>query len=438
VETRPLLGALTPEEPMTRAVSLALLLMIGLPAVTFSTASSPGVKPEDVGLSSERLQRISQMVARRIAAGDLTGAVTIVARKGKVAHVSAQGVTDLESKQPMTPAAMFRIASMTKPVVGVAIMMMVEEGKLHLNDPVSRYIPEFRGMKVGVPLPTPAGPGAPQAAGRGTEPQFYTVPAQREITIKDLLTHVSGLGSGPMGNSGIEKVARKDGEKLSDYIPRLGSTALEFQPGSRWTYSPGAGFETLGRIVEIASGVPLDQFFRTRIFDPLGMKDITFWPSDAQWKRVATVYGRTPSGLAKVSSPNDTLGKGVYFRGSGGLFSTAEDYIPLGMMLANGGELNGKRLLSRKTVEMMSAAHVPDTLPGRPAGEGYGLSVRVVTNHAARGTMLSDGTFGWTGAQGTHFFVDPKEQLVGVLMVQTSIQEVQREFEDLVAQSVAD
>jgi CubicO group peptidase (beta-lactamase class C family) len=135
---------------------------------------------------------------------------------------------------------------------------------------------------------------------------------------------------------------------------------------------------------------------------------------------------------------NDTLGRNVYFRGSGGLFSTGADYVPLGMMLANSGELNGKRLLSRKTVEMMSAAHVPDTLPGRPAGEGYGLSVRVVTNHAARGTMLSDGTYGWTGAQGTHFFVDPKEQLVGVLMVQTPIQELQREFEDLVAQAVND
>ena len=427
---------------MKTAVSSALFLAaLGLSVMTVSTASSSGVKPEDVGLSSERLQRISQMVARRIAAGEIAGAVTIVARKGKVAHLSAQGVTDLESKQTMTPAAMFRIASMTKPVVGVSIMMMVEEGRLHLNDPVSRYIREFRAMKVGMPQPATPIPGGGQPLplpGRGAEPSFYAVPAQREITIKDLLTHVSGLGSGPMGNSGIEKVARKDGDKLSDYIPRLGSTVLEFQPGSRWTYSPGAGFETLGRIVEIASGVPLDQFFRTRIFDPLGMKDITFWPSDAQWKRVATVYGRTPTGLTKAAMPNDTLGKGVYFRGSGGLFSTAEDYIPLGMMLANGGELNGKRLLSRKTVEMMSAAHVPDTLPGRPAGEGYGLSVRVVTNHAARGTMLSDGTYGWTGAQGTHFFVDPKEQLVGVLMVQTTIQEMQREFEDLVAQSVND
>jgi CubicO group peptidase (beta-lactamase class C family) len=424
---------------MKTAVPLSCVL--AALALSLVSASAPGVKPEDVGLSAERLQRIDQMIARRISAGDIAGAVTIVARKGKVAHLSAQGAMDLESKQPMTPATMFRIASMTKPVVGVAIMMMVEEGKLHLNDPVSRYIPEFRAMKVGVaqpPAPIPGGQPAGTVGRGGADLQFYTVPAQREITIKDLLTHVSGLGSGPMGNSGIEKVARKDGEKLSDYIPRLGGTALEFQPGSRWTYSPGAGFETLGRIVEITSGVPLDQFFRKRIFDPLGMKDIGFWPTDAQWPRVATVYARSANGLLKTPMANDTLGRNVYFRGSGGLFSTAEDYIPVGMMLANGGELNGKRLLSRKTVEMMSAAHVPDTLPGRPAGEGYGLSVRVVTNHAARGTMLSDGTFGWTGAQGTHFFVDPKEQLVGVLMVQTPINEVQREFEDLVAQSIVD
>ena len=415
----------------TVVLSLGLLTVLALPV---GTASSAG-KPEDVGLSSERLQRVTQMIQRRIAAGDLAGAVVAVARKGRLAYLNAQGVMDLETKQPMTPAAMFRIASMTKPVVGVGIMMMVEEGKLRLNDPVSRYIPEFRSMKVAV--------GQPAAGGRGAgapppPPQFYTVPAQREITIKDLLTHVSGLGSGPMSNSEIEKVARKDGETLAQYIPRLGGTALEFQPGSRWTYSPGAGFETLGRVIEIVSGMPLDRYFRTRIFDPLGMKDITFWPTDAQTPRVATVYGRSANGLTKTPTPNDTISRNVYFRGSGGLYSTAEDYIPLGIMLAGGGEMNGKRLLSRKTVEMMRAAHVLDTLPGRPAGEGYGLSVRVVTNHAARGTMLSDGTFGWTGAQGTHFFVDPKEELVGVLMVQTPNGEIQRDFEDLVAQSVAD
>jgi CubicO group peptidase (beta-lactamase class C family) len=421
----------------TAVLSALLLTVLVLPVRTDTVAA----KPEELGLSSERLQRITQMIQRRIAAGDLAGAVTVVARKGRVAYVNAQGVMDLESKQPMTTSAMFRIASMTKPVIGVAIMMMVEEGKLRLNDPVSRYIPEFRNMKVAVAQPAAGGRGAAAGAAAGgapTPPQFYTVPAQREITVKDLLTHVSGLGSGPMSTSDIDKVARKEGETLAQYIPRLGGTALEFQPGSRWTYSPGAGFETLGRIVEIASGMPLDRFFRTRIFDPLGMKDITFWPTDAQLPRVATVYGRTPNGLTKLATPNDTMSRNVYFRGSGGLYSTAEDYIPLGIMLAGRGEMNGKRLLSRKTVEMMSAAHVPDTLPGRPAGEGYGLSVRVVTNHAARGTMLSDGTYGWTGAQGTHFFVDPKEELTAVLMVQTSNGEIQRDFEDLVAQSVSD
>lgn len=417
-----------------KALSLSALLVVALtlPAIT----ASPSAKPEEVGLSSERLQRITKMIERRIAAGQLAGAVTIVGRRGKVAHHAAQGVMDRDSKQPMTPGSMFRIASMTKPVVGVAVMMLVEEGKLHLTDPVARYIPEFRDMKVAVPQPAGGGAGAGNAA--GAAPRFYTVPAQRAITIKDLLTHTSGLGSGPMSNSEIEKVARKEGETLAVYIPRLGSTALEFQPGSRWAYSPGAGFETLGRIIEIASGEKLDQFFRGHIFEPLGMKDITFWPTDAQMPRVATVYGRGANGLTRTPTPNDTLSRNVYFRGSGGLYSTAEDYIPLGLMLANGGQLNGKRLLSRKSVEMMAAVHAPDTLPGLPAGQGYGLSVRVVTNHAARNTLLSDGTYGWTGAQGTHFFVDPKEELVGVLMVQTSDGELQREFEDLVAQAVVD
>jgi CubicO group peptidase (beta-lactamase class C family) len=418
----------------TAIACLAILVFLALPVGTATTVG----KPEEVGLSSERLQRIAQMIQRRIAAGDLAGAVVAVARKGRVAYVNAQGVMDLDTKQPMSSSSMFRIASMTKPVVGVSVMMMVEEGKLRLNDPVSRYIPEFRNMKVAVLQTAPAGRGAGAAGDAPPPPQFYTVPAQREITIRDLLTHTSGLGSGPMSNSDIDKIARKDGETLAQYIPRLGGTALEFQPGSRWAYSPGAGFETLGRIIEIASGMPLDRFFRTRIFDPLGMKDITFWPTDAQMPRVATVYSRTPTGLNKQVMPNDTMSRNVYFRGSGGLYSTAEDYLPLGIMLAGGGEMSGKRLLSRKAVEMMSAAHIPDTLQGRPAGEGYGLSVRVVTNHAARGTMLSDGTFGWTGAQGTHFFVDPKEELTAVLMVQTSNGEIQRDFEDLVAQSVAD
>jgi CubicO group peptidase (beta-lactamase class C family) len=168
----------------------------------------------------------------------------------------------------------------------------------------------------------------------------------------------------------------------------------------------------------------------------MGMKDIAFYPSDEKWPRVASVYQRTAGQpLRKSQNPNNMSSK-VYFMGSGGLITTAEDYLPLGVMLSNGGQFNGKRLLSPKTVEMMRAVHAPDTLPGRPAGEGYGLSVRVVSDHAKRGTLLSTGSFGWSGAYGTHFFVDPVEQVVGVLMVQTSIQELQRDFEDAVMQAI--
>jgi len=425
---------------------IGAFVLLSLLVLQVTAAPVPKGKPEDVGMSLERLQRIEQMLDRRIASGDMTGAVAIVARKGKVVYLTARGVMDLESKQPVAASTMFRVASMTKPVTSVALMMMVEEGKVRLSDPVSRYIPEFKKLKVAVADPVPAAAAGAGAAGGGggarggrggPPPKFTTVAAEREVTIKDLLTHVSGLASGTMSNSTVQAIARKQGEKLADYIPRLGGTTLEFQPGTRWAYSAQAGHDTLGRIVEIASGMPLNEFFQKRIFDPLGMKDITFWPSEAQWPRVASVYTKGTSGLTKNNSPNG-MSSNVYFMGSGGLISTAEDYIPFGVMLANGGELNGKRILSRKTVEMLRSAHVPDTLPGRAAGEGYGLGVRVVTNHVKRGTMLSDGTYGWSGVYGTHFFVDPVEQTVGVLLVQTSNNEVNRDFEDLVAQSIID
>jgi CubicO group peptidase (beta-lactamase class C family) len=408
--------------------SLPLLLI----ALSLHAASLPTAKPEEVGMSTERLQRIQEMIQRHIAAGDMAGASAVVVRKGKVVYQTYQGVMDLETKKPVTAETMFRVASMTKPVTSAAIMMMIEEGKVHLNDAVSRYIPEFKSLKAAVQSgpPIPAAPG-----GRGGTPQFYTMPPAREITVKDLLTHVSGLASGDMSNSTVRSIARKEGEKLENYIPRLGVTALEFQPGTRWAYSAQAGHDTLGRIVEIASGMPLDKFFQTRIFDPLGMKDIAFWPAEANWPRVASVYNLAQGKLTKNNNPNG-MSSPVYFMGSGGLISTPLDYIPFGAMLANGGVLNGKQVMGKKTIEMMSAMHVPDTLPGRAAGEGYGLGVRVVTDHAKNGTMLSNGTYGWSGVYGTHFFVDPVESVVGVLMVQTANREVNREFEDLVAQAV--
>ena len=282
---------------------------------------------------------------------------------------------------------------------------------------------QFKDLKVGVAQQGPAGGGGGAAAGRGAAPAaapLYTVPAEREITIRDLLTHTSGLVSGTISNSeaGKPDVRLKAKESNADYIPRLGGVPLEFQPGSRWAYSAQAGFDTLVLVVEVASGQKFDQFARQRIFEPLGMKDTYFYTSDESFKpRIATRDNRSEKGLVKVMNEANFM-NGVFLSGGGGLFTTAEDYLQFGLMLLNGGQLNGKRLLAPRTVELMRSMHIPDTLPGRPRGEGYGLSVRVVNDAVQRGTLLSSGTFGWSGAYGTHFFVDPKEKVVAVLMTQ--------------------
>jgi len=393
-------------------------------------------KPEDVGLSSERLARITEMMKRHIAAGEISGGVTLVARHGHIAHFEATGVTDIDSKKPMTKDAVFRIASMTKPVTGVAIMMMMEEGKLKITDPVSKYIPSFKGLRVAVAEPKRA--GAAVAADEPTPLKYYATPAEREITIRDLLTHVSGLASGSMSNDSIRvpEIARKPTDTLADYIPRLGKSLLEFQPGSRWSYSPQAGFDTLGRIVEITSGMPFDQFLRQRVFDPLGMKDVSFYPTDALGPRLVTAYQIDPKGKMSKNANSGTMQSKVYFMGSGGLITTAEEYAKFAQMLVNGGELNGKRLLSPRTVSYMASVHASDRLEGRTPGEGFGLSVRVVRDAVASGSRVSDGSFGWSGAYGTHFWVDQKEDLIAIMMIQTPVREMRPEFENAVMQAI--
>ncbi len=405
----------------------AIVTLITLPLSAGSIQTS---KPEEVGFSSERLQRIHETVQRHLDAHDISGAVTLVARKGRIANLEAHGVMDIDSKKGMPKDGLFWLASMSKPVTGTAILMLMEEGKLRLTDPVSKFIPEFRGMKVAVMQDRPA----------NSAPQFYTVPATREITIQDLLSHVSGLVSGGAA-SGAEaaKIARKPGETLADYIPRLGTTPLDFQPGSRWSYSPGAGFDTLGRIVEIVSGQTFDQFLRQRIFDPLGMKDIFFHPAEDRQPRIATMYHRANNTLQKVDT-QARLSNTTYFSGAGGLMATAEEYAQFGQMLLNGGQLNGKRLLSPKTVELMSSVFAPDTLPGRPRGRSFGLSVQVVSDAVAAGYRVSNGSYGWDGAFGTHFWVDPKEKIVGIVMVQTDNpnRELDRDFENAVMQAIVE
>ena len=207
----------------------------------------------------------------------------------------------------------------------------------------------------------------------------------------------------------------------------------EFQPGTRWAYSAGAGFDVLSRVVEIASGMPIDRFVKQRLFDPLGMKDTTYVPPAGN-PRLVKLYSRTADGLRPQQDPN--FMNGIYFSGGGGLFSTAEDYAQFAMMLANSGELNGKRYLSPRAVDLMGSVFVADTLPGRTRGESFGLSVRVVTDPVARNSFLTAGSFGWSGLFGTHFWVDRKEKLIAVTMAQTSSQEYLRDFENMVLQAV--
>jgi CubicO group peptidase (beta-lactamase class C family) len=370
--------------------------------------------------------------------------VTLVARNGQVAYLEAQGVMDLTTKKPMQPDSMFRLASMSKPVAAVAILMLAEEGKVRLSDPVSRFIPSYANLEVGVLKPAAPGPGpggpppaAPAAGPGGPPPSFYTVPATRQITVLDLLTHTSGLMSGAMGNSVGNAAFNRRHDLGLRWTEELGVTPLEFQPGARWAYSAVAGFDALAHIVEVASGQEYNAFLVERLFGPLGMRDVTFWPSTAQRARLATVYQRRNGALTPDDNPDSMSGE-KYHGGGGGLMATAETYAQFAMMLANGGELNGVRILSPRSVELMGSAFIPSTLPGRPAGEGFGLGVRVVTDAAARGTWLSEGSFGWSGVYGTHFWVDPKENLVGILLAQTANRTFSSDFENAVMQALLD
>jgi CubicO group peptidase (beta-lactamase class C family) len=274
---------------------IAVLVAAGWLALSGSlTATAPSGKPEDVGLSTKRLERVGELVQRHLASGSFSGAVTLVARNGRIVHHEAFGVMDLETKKPMPKDGIFRIMSMTKPVVGVATLMMIEEGTIRLTDPVSKFIPEWKDMTVGVAM----------AGGRGgaPEPRYYTVPVEREITIRDLLTHTNGVVSGPISQSANRAVAAKPTETLADYIPRLGRVPTEFQPGTRWAYSATAAWDTLSRIVEIVSGMPMDRFVKTRIFDPLEMKDTTYVEPIGN-PRLVKLYSRTPGDCGRRQPP---------------------------------------------------------------------------------------------------------------------------------------
>jgi CubicO group peptidase (beta-lactamase class C family) len=300
--------------------------------------------------------------------------------------------------------------------------MLVEEGKVKLGEPASRFIPSLKGLQVAIPQ------GGRSTTPGAALPRGEPVAAQREITVRDLLTHTSGLVRAlPFGTP----------EALGRYVERLGSLSLDFQPGTRWAYSPQAGFDILARIVEIASGQTFDAFTRERLFRPLGMNDTFFDPANDP-PRMVTLYRNTEDGLVRAANPG--FMNGVHFSGAGGLMSTAEDYLQFAQVLANGGEWKGVRLLSPRSVDLMRSALVPSTTPGLGGGIGYGLGVRVLVDPATRNSLLSEGSFGWSGAFGTHFWVDPKEGIVAILMAQHQapipfLSEIEAEFETAVMQA---
>lgn len=429
----------------TSAILLALLcsLLTNDTRVLSQSASAglPMAKPEEVGLSSERLNRIHTAMQRYVDKGLVPGVVSLVARKGKVVYLDAVGQRDVENKAPMTTDTIFRIASMTKPIASVALMMLYEEGHFLLNDPIAKFLPEFANMKVAQVASNEERVGAP----------YKLVPAARALTFKHVLTHTAGFANTYRGITQPElaklREARKPNDTIGDMVKRLAALPLNFHPGDAWEYGPAT--DVVGRLVEVISGQTLDEFQQKRIFAPLKMKDTHFYLPQNKLARFAAVYQPDPANgnkikLQEAPTPESRYVKAphVYFSGAGGLVSTAADYVRFHQMMLNGGELDGARILGRKTVELMTVNHIGD-LPVWLSGPGYGfgLGYSVVKDLGQAGISGSVGQYGWGGAFCTYFWVDPKEEMIGIMMTQvipyTHIN-IRQDFQVLANQALVD
>ncbi|MFO1159717.1 MAG: serine hydrolase domain-containing protein [Reyranellaceae bacterium] len=391
-----------------------IALAIALVAVTAAARAENGVlpaaaKPEDVGLSSAQLRRLEAVTQAHIDSGLVPGAVMLVARRGKVAWVSVQGRRDPAVADPMKLDSIFRIYSMTKPIVSVAVMQMVEEGKLQVGDPVARFLPEIGRMKVGTEKIGPDG-----------KPVLHRADPDRAMTVQDLLRHTSGLTYGSRGVGLINQSyidARIGNRAMSnqELVTALSGLSLKFSPGARWEY--GVSTDVLGRLVEVIDGKPLGEALSARIFQPLGMADSGFQVPTDKLARAAQP-GPRPNG--QPMTPRFAVNDGAkYQSGGGGLTSTMEDYLRFTAMLANQGEFAGKRLLGKQTVAFMTSDHT-GARPGRPPGLGFGLGFEVRTRTGDSALPGSVGEYGWAGNAGTLFWIDPREQLTAIYMVQVS------------------
>jgi CubicO group peptidase (beta-lactamase class C family) len=380
------------------------------------------VQPEEVGLSKSRLERIETHLEKRyLASQKIAGALTLVARGNRVAYLSPVGQMDLERGKPMAEDTIFRIYSMTKPITSVALMMLYEHGEFQLDDAVHKYIPEWRDLGV---------------YQMGNHPSWLTTPCERPMTIRDLFTHMSGLTHGFMQRTNVDRayrrigVGREGNKDLREMIETLAGLPLEFAPGTRWNYSVST--DVLGYLVEVISGMPYDEYLRTRLFEPLGMVDTGFHVPPEKIDRFAANYSRRPDKSLRLEDDPET---GIYskpatfFSGGGGLVSTAADYLRFCSMLLNGGELEGSRILGRKTIELMTSNHLPegqdltDLAFGTFAettyeGVGFGLGFSVQLDLAKAQIVGSPGEYAWGGAASTAFWIDPSEELVVIFLTQ--------------------
>ena len=407
-------------------IMVVLFLIFACAAAALAQELPKLSRPEEAGFSSERLNRITQFFQGEVDRGALPGAVVIVSRNGKVVYRQAIGFQDREKKTPLKTDAVFRIFSMSKPVTTVAVMMLAEEGKIDLMAPVAEYLPEFKDVKVGLEKVDPA----------GGKPYLATEPPAHPITVQDLLRHTSGLVYGPFGNTLVHQEYNKanlfdPGQTLAEFVTKISKLPLAHQPGSVWEY--GMSTDVLGRIVEVASGMPFDRFVEERITKPLKMPDTAFYLSSAQWPRLAEPQ------IDPATNKRPMFGEGTdltkekvkWFSGGGGMLSTASDYARFCQMLVNGGELDGVRLLSPKTLAVMSSDQVPphagrvgmldvapDLSPTPDMGQSFGLGFAVRTDQGHSPVSGSVGDYFWAGAAGTYFWVDPHEKLFVVEMLQ--------------------
>lgn len=374
------------------------------------------------GLAAERLARIEALFQSDVGKGVIPGAVVLIARDGAPAYLKAFGFRDREKGLPMATDSIFRIASMTKPMVSIAAMMLAEEGKLRLVNPVSTYLPELKNLQVGVEI-----------AGAGGKPELKLEPARREMSVQDLLRHTSGLTYGQFGDSLVKQAYREanvfdPSQTNAELVSKLARLPLQNQPGEVWDYSMST--DVLGHLVEVVSGVELDRYIETRITAPLGMKDTGFVVAKEKAARVAEPQIDPATGK-RPAMVRDLTVRPNFLSGGGGMVSTASDYLRFAQMLLNGGELEGERIVSRKTIALMTCDHLPphvkhsadtrprfeESAPMAEFGQGFGLGFCVRKEPGRNPVPGSVGEFYWSGVQGTYFWVDPQEQLIGVLML---------------------